>query len=71
MQIREGLKLRSVINSKRINDLSTYLGEIDMEGSFLSRKFIIQRHLGLKHLIPNAARWQILTDKRDECWKCG
>lgn len=70
-QVREGLKLRSVVNAKRVNDLSTYLGEIDMEGSFLARKMIIQRNLAIRHVMPGSAQWRILTDKRDECWKCG
>ena len=55
--IREGIKLRSVINSKRMNEVSTYLGEIDMEGSFLSRRLIVHRHLGLKHALPGSSQW--------------
>ena len=68
--IREGLKLRSIINSKRMNEVSTYLGEIDMEGSFLSRKLIIHRHLGLKHAFKNSAQWVVMSDKKSECWRC-
>ena len=51
-KIREGIKLRSVINSRRMNEISTYLGEIDMEGSFLSNRLIVSRHLGTRHILP-------------------
>lgn len=68
--IREGLKLRSVINSKRMNEVSTCVGDIDMEGSFLSRKLFINRHLGMKHVMPKSGQWVVHSDKKDECWRC-
>ena len=71
MQIREGLKLRNVNTLKRMNDVGTYMGEIDMEGSFLAKTLIISRILGSKHLQPGSAQWRVLDDKKDECWKCG
>ena len=51
--------------------MSTYLGDIDMEGSFLSNKLIIHRRLGFKHILPGAGQWQVSSDKKDECWHCG
>ena len=41
-----------------------------MEGSFLSKKMIIVRHLGEKHIKKGSEQWQVLTDKKDECWRC-
>lgn len=53
--IREGLKLRNVNTLKRMNDVGTYMGEIDMEGSFLAKTLIISRILGSKHIQPGSA----------------
>ena len=53
-----------------MNEISTYLGDIDMEGSFLSSKLIISRHLGMKHVMPGMAQWSVTTDKKSECWRC-
>ena len=68
--IREGIKLRNVIASKRMNEVTTYMGDIDMEGSFLAKTLVINRILGSKHILPGSAQWQVLDDKKDECWKC-
>ena len=54
-KIREGLKLRSIMNAKRMNEHNSYCGEIDMEGSFLSKKLVIHRQLGISHVMPGAA----------------
>ena len=53
-----------------MNEISTYLGEIDMEGSFLSNRLIISRHLGTRHVMPALARWAVKTDKKSDCWRC-
>lgn len=44
--------------------------DIDMEGSFLSRKLVIERNLGIKHVMPGMAQWKVLSDKKQECWRC-
>ena len=71
MSVREGLKLRSVIQSKRISELATYLGDVGVDGTHLANKMIITRQLGLKHVMPGTGQWQIATDKKAECWRCG
>ena len=47
------------------------MGDIDMEGSFLAKTLIINRILGLKHLIPGSGKWVVHDDKKSDCWKCG
>ena len=64
--IRAGLKLRNIVQSMKINDLSAQL----MPGMELE-KCIIQRHLGHKDMMPGAAQWGIFTKNKDECWVCG
>ena len=71
MNIREGIKLRNVVTSKRMNEVTTYMGDIDMEGSFLAKTLVINRNLGLKHILPGSGQWQVHNDKKSECWKCG
>ena len=53
-----------------MNEVTTYMGDIDMEGSFLAKTLVINRILGSKHILPGSAQWQVLDDKKDECWKC-
>lgn len=55
INIREGMKLRHVIASKRMNEVSTYMGDIDMEGSFLAKTLVINRILGSQHILPGSA----------------
>ena len=55
--IREGIKLRDIVQSKRMNDFGL---ELSGPGTQTS-KLIIQRHLGHKNLIPGAAQWGIYT----------
>jgi len=59
-----------VINSKRINEAAAYISDIDMQGSFLSNKLILYRHLGLKHVIPGSSQWVVGAEKKSECWSC-
>ena len=54
MNIREGIKLRNVVASKRMNEVTTYMGDIDMEGSFLAKNLVINRMLGTKHILPGS-----------------
>ena len=55
--IREGIKLRDIVQSKRMNDV-----RLDLSGpGTQTSKLIIQRHLGHKTLIPGAAQWGIYT----------
>lgn len=62
--IRAGLKLQSIINSKRMNELS--------HPNVINRQTcIITRHIGYKVMIPGAGQWKIITDPKDECWFCG
>ena len=68
--IREGMKLRNVIAAKRMNEVSTYMGDIDMEGSFLAKTLVINRILGTKHFAPGSGQWVVHDDKKSECWKC-
>lgn len=63
--IREGLKLRNIVQSMRINEQ----GEAQF-GSQMS-KLIIQRKLGFKELIPQSGQWQVCADEHSECWYCG
>lgn len=63
--IREGIKLRNIVQSKRINDFGIDLPRLE------SSKLIIQRHLGHKNLIPGAGQWGVYTEQKDECWICG
>ena len=63
--IRQGLKLRNIVQSMRMNDNNMLLGSGD------SQKLIIQRHLGHKELIPFSAQWGVYTNMKDECWICG
>ena len=63
--IREGLKLKSIINSKRIFEVGQYGANVS------DQKLIIQRHLGFKDIMPGSQRWKILTDNNSECWHCG
>ena len=62
--IREGIKLRKIYQSVRMNDNSL------MSHSFDYRKLIIQRNLGFKRLIPGAGQWHVCTDQKAECWVC-
>ena len=71
MNIREGLKLRNVVASKRMNEVTTYMGDIDMEGSFLAKTLVINRMLGTRHILPGSGQWNVQDDKKSECWKCG
>ena len=60
--IREGIKLRNIVQSKRLGEVS--LLSPGMENT----KLIIQRHLGHKSIIPGSSQWVILEDSKDECW---
>ena len=62
--IREGLKLRDIIQSKRINDIMKF-----SDGG--SHKLVIQRQLGYKELVPQSGRWKLHNDELSECWFCG
>ena len=69
-KIRQGLKLRNVVASKRMNQLNqtelmrpalfeeTSKAEITTSES---SKLIIQRHLGYKAMIPGDAQWRMIT----------
>jgi len=46
------------------------MGDIDMEGSFLSKTLVINRILGTKHFMKDSSRWVVHDDKKSECWKC-
>ena len=39
-------------------------------GNFDSLKFIIQRKLGLKDVMPDSGKWGVYTREKDECWFC-
>ena len=69
-KIRQGLKLRNVVASKRMNQLNQTelmrpaLFEETSKTEFTSSdssKLIIVRHLGYKAMIPGDAQWKILT----------
>ena len=62
--LREGIKLRNILGSVRINELGHH------EASFNSQKLLIQRHLGLKEIIPFAGLWKVYRSAKDECWFC-
>ena len=63
-ELRAGLKLQSIVNSKRMN-------EINHASTFDMRRCIISRHIGYKKMIPGAGQWRIIQDTKDECWICG
>ena len=63
-ELREGLKLQSIVNSKRMN-------EINFPTALDKKTCIITRHIGMQKFIPGSGQWQILTEPRDECWHCG
>ena len=55
--IRDGIKLRDIVQSKWMNDI-----RLDLSGpGTQTSKLIIQRHLGHNNLIPGAAQWGIYT----------
>ena len=79
-KIRQGLKLRNVVASKRMNQLNQTalmrpaLFEESSKAEITtseSSKLIIQRHLGYKAMIPGDAQWRMITDPQEECWHCG
>ena len=53
-----------------MNEVSTYVSDIDMEGSFLAKTLVINRILGSKHMMPGSAQWAVHDNRKDECWKC-
>ena len=53
-----------------MNEISTAMTDFAMEGSFLSRKLLIQRNLGIKHVLAGSAQWKVTSDKKSECWRC-
>ena len=68
--IREGIKLRNIVHSIRINEVSPrkiVAGVVGMN------RCIIQRKLHVKDLILGQAQWGVFTrnGQRDECWICG
>ena len=63
-ELRAGLKLQSIISSKRMN-------EVIHASTFEKKRCIITRHIGQKQIIPGAGQWKIITDQREECWFCG
>lgn len=79
-KIRQGLKLRNVVASKRMNQLNqTELMRPALfeetspteATSSESSKLIIQRHLGYKTMIPGSGQWRLSTAPSEECWHCG
>ena len=64
------MKLKNIQRAKAMNEVSTYMGDIDMEGSFLAKTLVINRELGAKHLMPGSGKWSVHDDKKSECWKC-
>ena len=62
--IREGLKLREIVHSKRINEQNRI--DIDTE----KKTLVIQRHLGFKELLPLSAKWKVCANEYSECWYC-
>ena len=63
--IRMGLKLRNIVQSMRLNDVSQ-----QMMPGMEWRKCIIQRQLGHKEIMPGSAQWGIFSKQKDECWIC-
>ena len=62
--LRAGLKLQSIVNSKRMNEFN--------HPKIMDKKTcIITRHIGYKTMIPGVGQWKIITDLKDECWFCG
>ena len=62
--LRAGIKLQSIVNSKRMNEL--------IHPNVINKKTcIITRHIGYKKMIPGSGQWKILTEEKDECWFCG
>mmetsp|Transcript_36586 Transcript_36586/g.48028 ORF Transcript_36586/g.48028 Transcript_36586/m.48028 type:complete len:93 (+) Transcript_36586:136-414(+) len=49
--IRQGLKLREIVYSKRINEQNK------IEFTTSDQTLIIQRHLGFKELLPMSGKW--------------
>ena len=63
--IRKGIKLRNIINSKRLNEQNKiYCGTE-------AQKLVIQRHLGFKEIMPQSSQWVVHADEHTECWFCG
>jgi len=53
-----------------MNEVTNFMGDIDMEGSYLASTLVFSRNLGMKHIMPGLAQWQVLDEKRSECWRC-
>ena len=53
-----------------MNEITAYCNDVDMEGSFLSKKLIIRRNLSTRHVIPGVGQWMVCSDKHSECWRC-
>ena len=73
-KIRQGLKMRSIVQSQRMNVLNQSQlirpalfdekNDIETAGNVINdgQKMIIQRHLGYKAMQPGAGQWRIMTD---------
>lgn len=57
--LRQGLRLRNIVNSKRMN-------EIGLSSGYERKKLIIQRHLNLQKVIPKSAQWDLVTGETEE-----
>ena len=63
--IREGLKLQDIVQSKRINEQN----KIDYSNRY-HHTLILQRHLGFKELLPMSHKWKVCHEEHAECWYC-
>ena len=65
-QIRHGLKLKAINQSKRMHKAQIGGRTVKHAGASL----VMTRHMGLDHLIPEASKWKLLLNDQDECWLC-
>lgn len=65
-QLQEGLKLRSVKDSKLRQDPLRMGGNLENARN----KLIIERVIGHKKEIPGIGQWKQLVQIPDKCWIC-
>ena len=63
--IRSGLRRQSIQQQLQMTELKQVAVSVEFS------KLLMQRHIGLGSIVPNAEKWRIDTEQRDECWHCG
>ena len=60
---REGIKIQKINQSKRMYGVGA-------SASMQQTKLIIQRHLGLKDIMPGSQQWELVTQTKEDCYMC-